>query len=499
MDGGYPWRSTALTVAELTPDGVIRRANAALEQFAGRALAGERFDTLIAPPQRDAFHVRLAGAGEQWETACFALQGAPPRPPVDRDVWLRRIGDRIDLIGEPAVGEQERLVEKVLELNDDLLTAHRELLEQREALERASDRIRHLEAISAAGLAHLSLDDVLVDVLAAIAAAVGAERAAILLPGGPRGELRVTARLGPDEPMATPIEDVVADGRPRVAPGWAGVPLVLDGAVIGALEVAVRVDDDDLGLLVRAADRAAVAISRAQAHERERRIAETLQRALLPDRLPAIAGLSLAARFEPAAGGVQVGGDWYDALPLPSGLVAVAIGDVAGKGVPAAALMGELRSGLRAYALEGGDPHQTLERLNSLVLASARMATVLLAVVDPNEGAVRYASAGHLPPLLVGPDGSATLLDEGRGPPLLAYRGSEGSGTVQLERGAQLVLYTDGLVERRGEAIDEGLGRLVDAAAGSADGAEETCEQLVAAMELPESRDDVAVLAVRRD
>lgn len=468
----HPWSSTVLLVADLAGDGTVIRANATLERFAGRALPGTRFEELVTPAQRGALAERLRDAGDVWQHACFALEGVPGGPAVDRELWLRRTAGVVTLIGEPAVGEQERLVAKVLELNDELIQTHRELVGQREALREAAERIRHLEAISAAGLMHLRLDDVLADVLTAIATAVGAERAVIVLPDG----------------------RVVAHGRPAPGGGSTSVPLVLDGEVIGALEVAAH--DPDMGLLERAAERAAVAISRAQAHERERRIAETLQRALLPDRLPSVAGLTLAARFEPAAGGV--GGDWYDALPLPSGLVAIAIGDVAGKGVRAAAVMGEIRSGLRAYALDGGHPHEVLERLNVLVERSAQMATVLLVLVDPAGGEVRYASAGHLPPLLLAPGGDATLLDAGRGAPLLAYRPSAGSGVATLDRGAQLVLYTDGLVERRGEPIDAGLARLVGAARAGADGADEMCEAIVGALRAPEAADDVAVLAVQR-
>ena len=299
-------------------------------------------------------------------------------------------------MAEPAVGEQERLVEKVLELNDELVVANRELVRQREELRSAAHRIRNLEAISAAGLVNLRLDDLLDEVLRIIAEAVGSPRAVLLLLDGDVLVARAAVGLVGVEldvirvPLGVGVAGTIADDNtPRVIPdlaqvevhsaylressrSMAGVPLTLDGKVIGVLHVSSgeldRFGEDDLGLLVPAAERAALAIGRAQVLERERRIAETLQRALLPDSLPTIDGLELAALFTPGAG-VDVGGDWYDALPLPSGELAVVIGDVAGKGLQAATVMGELRAGLRAYAIEGGAPMETLPRLNRLVAA----------------------------------------------------------------------------------------------------------------------------------
>lgn len=497
----YTWESEGILAADLDADGTVLRVNAALERFAGHDPAGEPFADLVVAAQRHALARRLAAAGEDWRSGTFALQAPDGRPATDRAVWLRRAGDVLLLVAEPAVGEQERLVEKVLELNDDLVSAHREVVRQRERLRDQAERIRHLEAISSAGLQRVRLDDVLDDVLRAIAAAVGADRAAILLRDS-AGRLGVHAALG-GGPVADEVAGAVAaDGRPRLAGDTAAVPLAVEGEVIGVLRVAAdaqRFGREDLRLLEPAAERAAVAIGRAQVHERERRIAEILQRALLPDRLPVVDGLALAARFMPGSG-VQVGGDWYDAQPLPSGEVAIAIGDVAGKGVRAAAMMGEVRSALRAYGLLGGAPHDVLERLNGLVARSDQMATVLLAVVDPRTGGVRYASAGHLPPLVVGPGGDARVLEEGRGAPLLVYGPGRGSGEARLADGERLVLYTDGLVERRDEAIDDGLARLLRVADGAPDAVGPLCDHLLEHMHPGGDgpRDDTAVIALSR-
>jgi serine phosphatase RsbU (regulator of sigma subunit) len=281
------------------------------------------------------------------------------------------------------------------------------------------------------------------------------------------------------------------------------VPLTLDDEVIGVLHVSSDERDhfgeDTLGLLVPAAERAALAIGRARIVERERRIAETLQRSLLPDTLPSIDGLALAARFLPGAG-LEVGGDWYDALPLPSGELAVVIGDVAGKGLRAATLMGELRSGLRAYAIEGGGPMDTLIRLDRLAVRLSHMATVVLLHLAPDLARFRYASAGHLPALLIAADGSARFLRDGASTPLLALREDVEDGEAALEPGDRVVLYTDGLVERRREPIDESLERLRTAAEGFDGTVEALCDHLIAALRPPAGspHDDVAVIALKR-
>jgi phosphoserine phosphatase RsbU/P len=528
---GWTWRSHAVLAAELAPDGTIRRANLALERHAGRKLVGEPARGLVAAPQGAALDRRIADAGDEWRSGTFAVLGDPARPASDRTVWLHRAGDVVLLVAEPAVDEQELLVAKALELNDELVRANRRLGVARAESEASADRLRRLEAVTAAGLSGLELDVVLRDLLHVIREALHADQALVLLGDESSRELEVRATSAGEGPVVlergfrvafgTGVAGRIAeDGLPRLvrdlaaetdvpaavrggARSLAGVPLHAAGAVIGVLEVvateAGAFDEADLRLLLPAAERAALAIARLQVVEQERRIAETLQRALLPDRLPKVPGYLLVSHFEPAAG--EIGGDWYDALPLEGGEVALVIGDVAGKGVPAAALMGELRSGLRAYALDGGPPDEVLRRLDRLAVRTGHMATASLVLLDPATGALRHATAGHLPALLLEPGAGGRFLRDGAFPPLLALRGAAGvAGRTVLPPGGRLVLYTDGLVERRDEAIDTSLEHLRAAAEAHTGPVEGLAEHLIARLHPPKGalRDDIAVLVLER-
>jgi anti-anti-sigma factor len=245
---------------------------------------------------------------------------------------------------------------------------------------------------------------------------------------------------------------------------------------------------------------AAIMTERIRALDREHRNAETLQRSLLPDRLPIIPGVEFASRYLPGGAGLEVGGDWYDVFALPRGRLGLTIGDVVGRGLGAAAAMGQLRTALRAYAIETNSPAVVLQRLSRLVaeFEAAQMATLIYAVLDPDNQTLSFASAGHPPPLLIGADGMAFYLMDGRSPPLGVTRAAQAEATITIEPGSTLVLYTDGLIERRRGSMAESMEALRTAVEGHHGSLDSLCDDRVLQAPRPESSgDDVAVLMVR--
>jgi PAS domain S-box-containing protein len=237
-----------------------------------------------------------------------------------------------------------------------------------------------------------------------------------------------------------------------------------------------------------------------EVYEREHTIAETLQRSLLPERLPRIEGLEIAPRYRPASHGAAVGGDWYDAFERADGRVALVVGDVVGHGLRAAATMGQLRNAFRAYGLAEASPAEVMARVNRLVISGGEdaMATALYLVLDRETGEVSFASAGHPPPLVLSRDGTM-FLEGGRSVPVgAAESGIFREADAVLPPGASLLLYTDGLVERRGTPLEQGLGELADAAGTGEDGLEALCDSVLArVLGQNDPADDVALLAVR--
>jgi serine phosphatase RsbU (regulator of sigma subunit)/anti-sigma regulatory factor (Ser/Thr protein kinase) len=243
-----------------------------------------------------------------------------------------------------------------------------------------------------------------------------------------------------------------------------------------------------------------VANSLAVMAARERGVAETLQRNLLPEKFPDVPGLTFAARYLPGGSGATVGGDWFDVVSLPGGQVGLAIGDVVGHDVRAAALMGQLRNAQRAFAMQGLPPSEVLGRLNELLVKfdGGEMATCLYALFDPMASTLQVASAGHPPPLTVSPGRVTSFVDVDSGPPLGALPDTDYLETlVRLQPGSTVLLFTDGLVERRGEPLGEALFRLRAAVAEAPAELEPLCDhlldQFVAAAE---PADDVALLVM---
>jgi PAS domain S-box-containing protein len=237
-----------------------------------------------------------------------------------------------------------------------------------------------------------------------------------------------------------------------------------------------------------------------EVYQREHKIAETLQRSLLPERLPPIEGVEMAARYLPGARGATIGGDWYDVLERPDGRVALVVGDVAGHGLRAAATMGQLRNAFRAYGMVEASPAEVVARINRLVMSGVEqvMATVLYLVLDRETLEVSFSAAGHPPPLVIEPDGPR-FLEGGRSVPIGAadpavFRES----TAILPPGSSLLLYTDGLVERRDEPLDARLDQLAAAAAAAGPDVNDLCAGVLGrVLGDADPGDDVCLLAVR--
>jgi anti-sigma regulatory factor (Ser/Thr protein kinase) len=227
---------------------------------------------------------------------------------------------------------------------------------------------------------------------------------------------------------------------------------------------------------------------------------DVLQRSLLPAILPTMPGVAVAARYRAADTGPRIGGDWYDAFAMPDGRLMLSVGDVVGHGAEAASTMGRLRAALQIYAFEGFSPREMLERLNrhAFETGARDVATMLVLVVDTVSGAGQYASAGHPPPVLREADGNASVLGLPGGPPIGATpRARFVQADIALPLGSTLVLYTDGLVERRGEDLGAGLGRLMNAVAAGPSTTNELADYVLGVCIESPTEDDIAVVVAR--
>jgi phosphoserine phosphatase RsbU/P len=254
---------------------------------------------------------------------------------------------------------------------------------------------------------------------------------------------------------------------------------------------------DDTALLQWAADRAAVAVQSMRARDDQAAVL-ALQRSLVPSALPALAAVEVAARYVPGSG--HVGGDWYDVFTLPSGRLGLVVGDVAGSGLAAAVVMGRIRSALRAYALEFPGPADVLAKLDRKMQyfeESPIMATVCYAVLDPGSGQLAISSAGHLPPVIAAPGQHAELAEITVDIPIgITSHSGHQVTTLPLAPGAVLCLYTDGLVERRYEHIDDGITRLCQAV--TSEPPEDVCATVMQTLVGHQSPgDDIALLVLR--
>ncbi len=257
-------------------------------------------------------------------------------------------------------------------------------------------------------------------------------------------------------------------------------------------------DENDWALLGSFQAQAAQAFDRTRTSDHERDLAMRLQRSLLPEALPESPGLRLAGHYRAGGKGVEVGGDWYDAVRRPDGIVHLSVGDVMGRGVDAAALMGRYRSAFRAYAYDCVSAGEIVQRLVRHADDEETMVTLACVSLDPYSGEIAYSCAGHPPPLLVTGDTRSTRrLDDASAPPLgVATASSIREARLELDEAATLVLYSDGLIERRGLDIDDGIDALGRAIADAPTAPLEAILGRVTA-DLGEPSDDVALLIVR--
>jgi anti-anti-sigma factor len=350
-------------------------------------------------------------------------------------------------------------------------------------------------------------------------AAIGATEPAmegVLRRGGPwAADPDDGVLLGCDDDEGGPFASLVAAGvidqgtaeeLAGVASGLLVAAIATHGRAAGSIALVLREHPgrllSELIPVEEIGRRVGIALENARLYEAQVDVATTLQRSLLPERLPDVPGLELAARYQTATAHTEAGGDWYEAVEMPGGTVFLAVGDVVGRGTVAASVMGQLRSAMRAYALAGHGPRVVLEHLSRFAagIPGAEVSTAVCVVFDPASGRMTYACAGHPHPVVVDGDGDVRILRDGRGPALgVTDRGYDEAET-ELPVGASLLLFTDGLVERRAEPLDVGLERLGAAAAAErAEPAGVLADRVVAQLTGAVSSDDVALLVARRD
>lgn len=302
--------------------------------------------------------------------------------------------------------------------------------------------------------------------------------------------------------MRTPVARLISGTSMLALPIMAG-DVVLGFFVCVRRQGFHRFDAYDAEIGMEFAGRAALFVDGARRYGRERATALTLQRSMLPTGLSHPASVEVKHRYLPGSKLIEVGGDWYESIDLPGGRVALVVGDVAGHGVRAAVTMGRLRTAIKTLAMLELPPAETLQRLDDLMtelgVFEPHFATCVYAIYDSVDGTCEVASAGHLPPLLIRPDGSSEFLDVSPAPPLGIGASPIVSRTLHIDDGSLLVMYTDGLVERRTEDIDLGLDRLrtVFGPGSPTQALEDLCREALADVYEDHQRDDIALLVAR--
>jgi hypothetical protein len=460
-DADYPCGLLTLAL-----DGTVVEANGTFLRWVGRdatELGRLRLQELLP-----------VGARIFWETHLSPLLHVERRL-EEVALELRVPGGRLPILLSAIVAPDE-FARAAVSSAGERLRYERELQAARAAAEHAAARVAALQRATAALSDALGVDAVVAALLDAATGPLGGSAATVWL-AGPDGRLGPGTSRGEQDPLPPPAALVLqASGAREARLDGDHVVVALHGqaALRGVLSVAPATDagaqPPDLDVLGAVGRQGGLALDRARLYEHAAGVARELQHSLLAVDPPADPRYGVGAIYRPGVEMLEVGGDWYDVFLVEPGVLAFVVGDVVGRGLGAASAMGQLRSAVRAVAGPGVGPAPLLERLDRFVdqVEAAALSTLAYAELDLASGLVRYACAGHPPPLMLPSAGGGRLLWDGRSTPLGAHvHGERGEATVQLRPADRMLLYTDGLVERRDRALDDGLDALVDAAVRS--------------------------------
>jgi PAS domain S-box-containing protein len=490
-------------------DGALRivRANAAFAGLLGfepEALEGMEVSDLCVPDDCEELvgALRAVADGEdgpaapEWGGVDLRLRAYD-----GREMWVALVASAVQ---QSELSEPLLLAQWVdLSVRRRAEQARAELMLEQSArshAEQMASRLHTLQTLSDA-LSALSLEPLVSELAVRVGGLFGADRAEVVVHDTGLSELVARAVPGGR------ILDAKEREQDQPSGDWERASIRFERLELGSVALALpggrALDEPERSLLYDVADRAALAIRQAQLHEEDHRIAVELQRGLLPKLLPDVPGIELAAHYQAAGAAAEVGGDWYDAFALPDGRLGIVIGDVTGSGIRAASAMGQLRSVTRAYAIADAgarSPSDVLSLLNRYQFAldgDQIMFTLIYAILDPGAATFTWANAGHLPPLIREPSGAVRYLETGS-PPIGVEDVRYESMTETLGRGSGLVLYTDGLVERRGESLDAGFARLAQAFSDGPHEPSASCAHLLARV-LPRDQphDDVTTVVAR--
>jgi PAS domain-containing protein len=457
MEEGWP-----VGLLTLDPAGTVLDVNATLLAMVGREatdVVGRRIHDLLSVGGRIFWETHLAPllhVEHRLDEVALELSSARGRLPVLLSALATGSAPGASIrVAVTQAGERVRY--------------ERELRAAQAEAERAAARVTALQAVTAALANALGVQGVVDALLDAAVGPLAAASATVWIPD-PNGRLLPRSHRGGGA-GDVPGPALLAAGQMVSDAGRVVVLLRGQARLRGVLAVAPNTDPaaepPDLDVLAAVGQQAGLALDRAVLYEHNADVARELQHSLLAVDPPADPRFEVSAAYHPGVEMLEVGGDWYDTFLVEDGLLAVLVGDVVGRGLAAASAMGQLRSAVRAVAEPGVGPARLLARLDRFVeqVEAASMATLAYAELDLADGALRFACAGHPPPVLLPAAGGARLLWEGRSTPLGAFgRRRRGEAGARLAPGDRLLLYTDGLVERRDRGLDERLALLVEAA-----------------------------------